>query len=101
MSTFKNIMQYRSFTHRAHFRSCVVKLVITSFVLIPSIERSKRDVFITVVQNIFNIFYGPSENCKALSSINSILVSIVIFLYIYFARLSGSFTQSLSASDLG
>ncbi len=28
-------------------------------------EKSKRDVFITVTSNIFTIFYGPSEKCKA------------------------------------
>jgi hypothetical protein len=63
MSSFKNIMQYTSFIHRAHFRS-----VKASFVHIPSIEQCKRD-----------IFYGPFENCKAVYSINCILVSIVIF----------------------
>jgi hypothetical protein len=44
--------------------------------LVRSLEQSKRDVFITVIRNIFTISYGPSVKCKALYSVNCILVSI-------------------------
>ncbi len=48
-------------TGSLHSRSFVVK---TSFGHIPSNEQSKRDVFVTVIlliYNIFTIFYGPSQ----------------------------------------
>ncbi len=66
-------------TGSLHSRSCVVK---TSFGHIPCIEQSKRDVLITVISNIFKIFYGPSEKCKALYSVDWILVSLVNFIYL-------------------
>jgi hypothetical protein len=52
-------------TASLHSLSCIVK---TSFDHIPSIEQSKRDVFITVILNLFYNF---------LWSFNFILVSIV------------------------
>jgi hypothetical protein len=83
-----------------HSRSCLVK---TSFGHILAIEQSKRDVFITEIKNIFNIFYGPSEKCKAFYSVNCILVSIVDFFTFAFlnGKRTGSFAQCLSAADLG
>jgi hypothetical protein len=79
-----------------HSRSCVVR---TSFGHIPSIEQSKRDVFfvfITVIENIFKIFYGLSEKCKGLYSVNCIFT----LLNGQEAR-TGYFTRSLSVADLG
>ncbi len=79
-------------TGSLHSRSCGVK---TGFDHIPSFEQSKRDVFITVISNIFNIFYGPSEKCKALYSVDCILVSIVNFIYLLCSMgKTGSFTHS-------
>jgi hypothetical protein len=90
-------------TRFLHTCSCVVT---TSFGHIPSIEQSKRYIFITVIYNIFTIFYGRSEKCKALYSVNCILVSIVnlntfaLLNALNWAR-TVSFTQSFSAADLG
>jgi hypothetical protein len=39
---------------------------------IPSIEKSKREVFYKSNLNFFTIFYGPSEKFKALYSVNCI-----------------------------
>ncbi len=61
-----------------HSRSCMVK---TSFGHIPSIEQSKRDFF-NSNYNIVTIFYGPSDKCKALYSVNCILVSKVNFIHL-------------------
>ncbi len=54
----------------------------TSFGHIPSIEQGKRDVFKTFFTNIFTVFYGPSEKCKAVNRVNCMLVSIVHFLHL-------------------
>jgi hypothetical protein len=59
-------------------RSCVVE---TRF-LIPSIEQSKRAVVITLILNIFIIFYGSSKKCKALYSVTCVFVSIVNFIHL-------------------
>jgi hypothetical protein len=53
-----------------------------SFGHIPSIEQSKKGVFITVIYNIFTLFYGSSEKCKALYSVSCILVDIVNFIHL-------------------
>ncbi len=51
---------------------------------------------------MFTIFYGPTEKCKALYSVNCILVSIVNFIYLLCSMCwTGSeLAQSLSAADL-
>ncbi len=79
-------------------------MVKSSFGHISSVEQSKRDVSVTVIYNIFTIFYGPSEKCKALYSANCMVSKVnVIHLICSSAELgkNGSFTESLSAVDLG
>ncbi len=53
-----------------------------SFDHIRSLEQSKGDILIKVISNIFKIFLGLSENCKALNSVKCILVSIVNFIHL-------------------
>jgi hypothetical protein len=42
----------------------------------------QKRVFIIIIWNIFTIFYGPSEKCQALCSVNCILVSNSEFLHL-------------------
>jgi hypothetical protein len=51
------------------------------------------------------MYFGPSQKCKALYSVNCLLVSIVIYTFallnvVNWAR-TGSFTKNLSAADPG
>jgi hypothetical protein len=77
-------------------RSCVVK---PCFGHIPSIQQSKKDVFITVIFYIFTIFYGSSEKCKALHSqlyvgVNSKFFTFAL-LKVWNWAITGSFTLLL------
>jgi hypothetical protein len=60
----------------------LMRVVKTTFGHIPSIEQSKRGVFITLIYNIFSIFYGTSEKFEAFYSVNCILMSKLIFMHL-------------------
>jgi hypothetical protein len=53
------------------------KLVLVTF---HPLNNAKGDAFITIIYNILTIFYDPSEKCKALVSVNCLLVSVVNFI---------------------
>ncbi len=83
-----------------HSRSGVVKTRV--LVTFDPLSKAKE----TIIKHIFTIFYGLSEKCKALYSVNCIYWCQQIILSICFAQcvklgqeLHGPFTQSLSTAE--